>query len=138
MGGLVYYSSRSGNTERFVQALGLPADRIPIDEADPMPAPTDPFVLISPTYADGQGRGAVAKQVIRFLNDPARRSLLRGVVAGGNRNFGATYGLAGDVIARKCNVPMLYRFELAGTDTDINRLRAGLKTFWRTQCLTTA
>ncbi|WP_428929406.1 class Ib ribonucleoside-diphosphate reductase assembly flavoprotein NrdI [Marinibacterium sp. SX1] len=138
MGGLVYYSSRSGNTARFVQALGLPADRIPLDEGDPMPAPADPFVLITPTYADGQGRGAVAKQVIQFLNDPARRRLLRGVIAGGNRNFGATYGLAGEVIARKCDVPMLYRFELAGTDTDITRLRAGLQTFWRTQCLTTA
>ena len=103
-----------------------------------MPAPAAPYVLITPTYADGQGRGAVAKQVIRFLNDPARRRLLRGVIAGGNRNFGATYGLAGEVIARKCDVPMLYRFELAGTDTDITRLRAGLQTFWRTQCLTTA
>ncbi|MAC79688.1 MAG: class Ib ribonucleoside-diphosphate reductase assembly flavoprotein NrdI [Rhodobacteraceae bacterium] len=138
MGGLVYYSSRSGNTARFVQALGLPADRIPIDENDPMPAPADPFVLISPTFADGQGRGAVPKQVIRFLNDPTRRGLLRGVVAGGNRNFGATYGMAGEVIARKCDVPLLYRFELAGTETDITRLRAGLQTFWRTQCLTTA
>lgn len=78
MAGLVYYSSASGNTERFMHKLGLPAMRIPVDESAPMPEPDAPFVLISPTYADGEGHGAVARQVIRFLNDPDRRRLLRG------------------------------------------------------------
>lgn len=138
MGGLVYFSSRSGNTARFVQALGLRAARIPRrDEEEALPA-CAPFVLVCPTYADGEGRGAVPKPVIRFLNDPDRRAGLRGVIAGGNRNFGATFALAGEVIARKCAVPLLYRFELAGTETDIARVRAGLDQFWGTECLTTA
>ena len=130
---LIYFSSRSGNTARFVASLGLPALRIPIAGGE-MPCPAVPFVLVCPTYADGDGRGAVPKQVIRFLNAPDRRSLLRGVIAGGNRNFGPTFALAGDVISKKCNVPVLYRFELAGTDTDIARVRAGLDTFWRQTC----
>lgn len=138
MGGLVYFSSVSGNTARFVARLGLPAARIPVRAAEPVPAPTEPFVLICPTFADGQGRGAVPSPVIRFLNDPARRALLRGVIAAGNRNFGATYALAGRVISDKCGVPVLYRFELAGTETDIARVRAGLDAFWGTECLTTA
>lgn len=129
MGGLVYFSSRSGNTARFVADLGLPASRIAQD-GDGFPDPDGPFVLICPTYADGEGRGAVPKQVIRFLNDPTRRALLRGVIAGGNRNFGATFALAGEVIAKKCAVPVLYRFELAGTETDVARVRAGLEKFW--------
>jgi len=61
MAGLVYYSSASGNTERFMHKLGLPAMRIPVDESAPMPEPDGPFVLISPTYADGEGHGAVAR-----------------------------------------------------------------------------
>ena len=130
MGELIFYSSASGNTLRFVEKLGLPARRIPISPEDPMPEPGAPYVLISPTYADGEGRGAVAKQVIHFLNDPDRRALLRGVIASGNRNFGATYALAGKVIATKCNVPVLYRFELAGMETDLARVRAGLEKFW--------
>lgn len=136
MGGLVYYSSGSGNTARFVATLALPALRIPIRNTDPMPCPAGPCVLICPTYADGMGRGAVAKPVIAFLNDPIRRAGLRGVIASGNRNFGATFACAGDVIAAKCNVPVLYRFELAGTETDIARIRAGLQTFWGPPCLT--
>lgn len=136
MGGLVYYSSRSGNTRRFVDRLGLVAARIPIEPEAEMPAPRAPFVLITPTYADGAGRGAVHKQVIRFLNDPDTRRHLRGVIASGNRNFGDTYALAGDVVARKCGVPVLYRFELAGTETDLARVRQGLDRFWTTQCST--
>lgn len=135
MAGLVYFSSRSGNTARFVDRLGLAALRIPF-AGDDLPRPEAPFMLVCPTYADGEGRGAVPKQVIRFLNDPDRRALLRGVIAGGNRNFGATYALAGEVISRKCNVPVLYRFELAGTDTDIARVRAGLEKLWGMECLT--
>lgn len=138
MSGLVYFSSRSGNTARFVQALGLPAARVPIAADEAMPCPDRPYVLICPTYADGAGNGAVPKPVIRFLNDPTRRALIRGVIAGGNRNFGATFALAGAVIARKCNVPVLYRFELAGTQTDIARVRDGLQKLWGTACLTTA
>lgn len=133
MGGLIYFSSRSGNTARFVRALGLAADRIPIDPEDPLPAPRAPFVLITPTYADGAGRGAVPKQVIRFLNDPETRAHLRGVIASGNRNFGALFARAGDVVAQKCAVPVLYRFELAGTPTDIARVTEGLDRFWKTQ-----
>ncbi|MCR8547535.1 class Ib ribonucleoside-diphosphate reductase assembly flavoprotein NrdI [Salipiger sp. P9] len=132
MGGLVYFSSRSGNTQRFVSRLGLTAQRIPISPEEPMPAPRAPFVLVTPSYADGQGRGAVHKQVIRFLNDPDTRQHLRGVIAGGNRNFGALFALAGDVVAQKCRVPVLYRFELAGTETDIARVREGLDRFWKT------
>lgn len=138
MSGLIFYSSASGNTARFVTRLGLDAARIPIRPAEAMPQPALPFVLICPTYADGQGRGAVPKQVIHFLNDPARRSLLRGVIAAGNRNFGTTYALSGKVIAAKCNVPVLYSFELAGTETDIARVRAGLDKFWGIECSTMA
>lgn len=135
MAGLVYFSSLSENTARFVAGLGLPALRIPV-AGDDRPRPDRPFVLVCPTYADGDGRGAVPKQVIRFLNDPDRRALIRGVIAGGNRNFGATFALAGEVISRKCNVPVLYRFELAGTETDNARVRAGLEKFWGMECLT--
>lgn len=136
MSGLVFFSSGSGNTARFVASLGLPGQRIPIRQGDPMPSPDAPYVLICPTYADGTGAGAVPKQVIRFLNDPARRALIRGVIGAGNRNFGPTFGLAARIIADKCKIPVLDRFELAGTETDTARIRDGLEQFWGMPCLT--
>lgn len=127
---LVYYSSASGNTERFIKQLGLPALRLPLDSGEPTPKITHAFVLVCPTYADGQGRGAVPKSVIKALNNNQTRSLLIGVIASGNRNFGALFAQSGTIISRKCNVPLLYRFELSGTPQDVHKVHHGLKQFW--------
>ncbi|AQP51415.1 class Ib ribonucleoside-diphosphate reductase assembly flavoprotein NrdI [Tessaracoccus flavescens] len=134
---LVYFSSVSGNTARLVEKLGLPALRIPI-LATKQPLRVDvPFVLVTPTYGGGQGRGeekgAVPKQVIRFLNDERNRSSIRGVISAGNTNFGEAFCVAGDIISRKCQVPHLYRVELFGTPEDIRSIREGLEQWWRQQ-----
>lgn len=125
---VVYFSSTSGNTHRFVEKLDLPARRIPIYSRDAPLTVTEPYVLIVPTYGSGNGNGAVPKQVIRFLNDEGNRSLIKGVIGAGNTNFGATYGIAGDIIAGKCGVPHMYRFELFGTPDDVRVVRDGLET----------
>ncbi|EKF60313.1 ribonucleotide reductase stimulatory protein [Agrobacterium albertimagni AOL15] len=130
MCGLVYFSSRSENTRRFVEKLGSEALRLPIDGTDEPPMVSDPFVLVTPTYGGGGDKGAVPKPVIRFLNNPGNRSLIRGVIAAGNTNFGKAYGRAGKIIADKCGVPLLYRFELLGTQEDVTAVRQGLERFW--------
>ena len=131
---LVYFSSVSGNTARFIEKLGVRAVRIPLHPADPALVVDEPFILVTPTYGGGQGRGeeqgAVPKQVIRFLNDERNRHLIRGVISAGNTNFGEHFGLAGDIISRKCNVPHLYRLEVFGTPEDVERVNAGLERWW--------
>jgi protein involved in ribonucleotide reduction len=135
---LVYFSSVSENTHRFVQKLGVPATRIPVHgriEVD------RPYVLVLPTYGGGRSNpdldptsnagGYVPKQVIAFLNNDHNRSLIRGVIAAGNNNFGAEFAYAGNVVSRKCGVPYLYRFELMGTEDDVQAVRAGLADFWK-------
>ncbi|YCH29745.1 class Ib ribonucleoside-diphosphate reductase assembly flavoprotein NrdI [Erwinia sp. D4-22] len=129
---LVYFSSQSENTHRFVTRLGLPARRIPLDKAQRLQVDR-PFILVVPSYGGGSARGAVPAQVIQFLNDEANRRLLRGVIAAGNRNFGAGFCLAGDIIAQKCQVPYFYRFELMGTADDIANVKAGVTQFWQQQ-----
>nr|WP_319515100.1 class Ib ribonucleoside-diphosphate reductase assembly flavoprotein NrdI [uncultured Cohaesibacter sp.] len=128
---LVYYSSRTENTHRFVQKTGLRAKRLApqgdLEQVD------EPFVLVVPTYAGGDGSGAVPKPVIRFLNDKTNRAFIRGVIASGNTNFGACYAIAGDVISTKCNIPFLYRFELLGTQEDVAIVKEGLDRFWKQQ-----
>lgn len=130
---LVYFSSVSGNTHRFIQKLGRPAARIPLYPRDAPLTVHEPYVLVLPTYGGGDGDGAVPKQVIRFLNDPGNRMLIRGVIGAGNTNFGEGYCLAGDIIAAKCHVPHLYRFEVFGTPDDVTAVNEGLEAFWSTQ-----
>ncbi|TSE01251.1 class Ib ribonucleoside-diphosphate reductase assembly flavoprotein NrdI [Skermania sp. ID1734] len=135
MGLVVYFSSVSENTRRFVDRLALPAVRIPLHDSGGEFRVDEPYVLITPTYGGGahivgRERGLVPKPVVRFLNNAHNRSLIRGVIAAGNTNFGETYCAAGDVISRKCQVPYLYRFELMGTADDVARVREGLGSFW--------
>ena len=128
---VVYFSSATENTHRFVEKLGLPSVRIPLRLSDEPITVNEPYVLICPTYGGGasmRGRNTrpVPKQVIRFLNDEHNRSFIRAVVAGGNSNFGSDFGKAGEVIAAKCKVPYVYRFELLGTEEDVTICREGL------------
>ena len=127
---IIYFSSTSENTKRFVQKLGRDAARIPLYAHDAPLQALEPFVLVLPTYGGTNGEGSVPKQVIRFLNNPRNRELIRGVIGAGNTNFADNYCAAGDIIAAKCNVPHLYRFELMGTPEDVDRVNQGLEKFW--------
>lgn len=133
MSSLVYFSSASGNTHRFVAKLGIDAQRIPLRPTEPFLRVHEPYVLVVPTYGGGNEGGAVPRQVIKFLNDEDNRALIRGVIAAGNTNFGEAYCIAGDIIAAKCHVPHLYSFELMGTTEDVQRVREGLGQFWQRQ-----
>jgi protein involved in ribonucleotide reduction len=126
---IVYFSSVSGYTHKFVEALGEPAVRLPLNskEAGEFRV-SEEFVLILPTYG-ASGSGFVPKQVIKFLNQEENRTLLRGVIGSGNRNFHQDFAKAADIVSAKLQVPVLYRFELSGTQEDINIVKEGLHRF---------
>lgn len=94
------------------------------------PVINEPYVLICPCYANDDGSKAVPKQVIRFLNNAGNRALMKGVIGSGNRNFGKLFAHAGDVIAKKCGVPCLYKFELSGTPVDVRNVKKGMEKLW--------
>ncbi|WP_342318339.1 class Ib ribonucleoside-diphosphate reductase assembly flavoprotein NrdI [Corynebacterium mayonis] len=128
---IVYFSSATGNTKRFVEKVGLPARQIPLYRWEEDLLVDEPYVLICPTYGGGasishENSKPVPKQVIKFLNNKHNRDLIRGVIAAGNSNFGSDFCLAGDVISAKCKVPYLYRFELMGAEGDAAHVREQL------------
>lgn len=127
---IVYFSSASGYTHRFVERLNLPAVRIPLrPRVEGMINIEKPSVLILPTYGAGPATKAVPKQVIEFLNIKQNRDNILGVIGTGNTNFGEAYGLAADIVAKKLGVPMLYKLEIFGTPEDVTTVQAGLKLF---------
>ncbi len=130
---LIYFSSVSENTHKFVRKLDVSMARMPVFTRESTLLAARPFVLVLPTYGGVSGKGAVPKQVIKFLNVESNRVLLRGVIGAGNTNFGETYCLAADVVAAKCSVPVLYKFELMGTSEDVTRVNKGLEKFWTQQ-----
>lgn len=130
---IVYFSSATENTKRFVEKVGLPAKRIPLRPSEEPLRVDEEYVLVVPSYGGGDIKKAVPKQVIKFLNDEHNRSLCRGVIPSGNTNFGTAYCIAGDVISRKLGVPVLYKYELLGTSEDVKNVREGLEEFWANQ-----
>ncbi|URO01766.1 ribonucleotide reductase [Bacillus phage 268TH002] len=107
---LIAYYSRTGNVRRFVAKTGLPAVEI-----KPNLTLAEPFVCVTGTYGFGQ----VARPVADFL--AANGAYLAGVAASGNRNWGGNYAKAADIIATRYGVPVVGRFELAGTDEDVRQ-----------------
>ena len=119
----VYYSSSSGNTQRLIDNAQLTAHRIARNSSDPIVLVDRPFILITPSFSNARGEGAVPKPVIAFLNNPDNRKWLKGVVGCGDRNFGRFFAYAADVVARKCQVPVLHRIEISGVDKDFEILQ---------------
>lgn len=135
LGAVVYFSSASENTARFVANChlddeGINVYRIPLRPVDPKLDVREPFIIMVPTYGGGNPRKAVPPQVKTFLNDPANREWIRGVIASGNTNFGEAFCMAGDIISKKCGVPFLYYFELMGTPEDVAKVRKGVVDFF--------
>lgn len=111
----IIYFSLTGNCERFLKFCKLPEENIlrmiDIDIVD------FDYILVTPTI----GFGEVPKQVTEFLEKNS--SYARGVVASGNRNWGANFALAADIINRDYNIPVLMKIELLGNNSDIEKFR---------------
>lgn len=130
---VVYFSSVTNNTYRFVEKLDVPSTRIPIRKQDsPMPVVEEDYLLICPTYGGGAGMVGensrpVPPQVRHFLRHHDNYRHMMAVVATGNINFGPDYCIAGEVIADRFNIPYIHRLELMGNDDDVAQLREKMK-----------
>jgi protein involved in ribonucleotide reduction len=117
---LVYFSSTSENTKRFVEKTGIESARIPI-HWHPLLV-DEPFLLVVPSYGAGRSTDAIPKQVIKFLNIESNRSNLVGVIGSGNRNYGHKYCLGAYKVAEKCGVDVLHTYEILGLQEDVEKV----------------
>lgn len=125
---IVYFSNYSENTKRFVEKVTDSAIRIPLRPGDARNLVVDQeYVLVVPTYGGGSEAPAIPKSVKVFLNNPANRDLLRGVIGTGNTNFGEHYCKAADMISAKTGVPIIARVELLGTPNDVELVKKRLE-----------
>ena len=121
---IYYFSSKSGNTKRFVDKLS-DFESYRIENNNNILVAKNKFVLFVATYANGEGKNAIPKHVINFIKN--NKDNLLGVISSGNKNFGAMYGISGDIISRNCNIPLLYKYDLFGTENDVANVNKILK-----------
>ncbi|MFC5449490.1 class Ib ribonucleoside-diphosphate reductase assembly flavoprotein NrdI [Paenibacillus aestuarii] len=113
---LIAYDSKTGNVRRFIAKLKMPA--IQIEEAMKM---DEPFVLV--TYTTGFGQ--IPPKVAEFLE--SNHPQMVGVAASGNRNWGDGFAKSADRISELYDVPVLSKFELSGTKSDVERFVQGVQ-----------
>lgn len=120
---IVYFSSVTEYTKKFVNKLPWTAERIPLRRNDPELVVDYDYILFTPTYGAGRDTGAVPKQVVSFLRPLHHRRHCRGIVGSGNKNFGEHYLLAARMLSEKLHVPVIYGFELSGTTRDVDEVQ---------------
>lgn len=105
---LIVYDSLTGNVERFVRKVTTNSVKISqgliVDE---------PFILVTYTF----GFGGVPDSTANFLENNYKQ--LMGVASSGNRVWGSNFARAGDTISNQYLVPTILKFELGGTNKDI-------------------
>jgi protein involved in ribonucleotide reduction len=121
---IVYFTSKTGNTARFVNKLGMESINISKDLIV-----KEPFILFIPTYASTDGKRSVPTPIKQFLNESVNRSNLRAIVGFGNRNFGRNFAIGAEVVSLKCKVPILHKVELFGTPEDIEIVKNRIKEY---------
>lgn len=110
----IYYDSKTGNVERFVNRLKLHRNWC-VRKIDDSLLPEHAGHLI--TYTTGFGEIPVS--TLRFLEH--NRSFVKSVSSSGNKNWGPNYAMAATKISDQFNLPVLMQFELSGTIRDIER-----------------
>jgi|SRR5690606_13307467 len=119
---LIYYDSKTGNVERFIKKLEEIKDWRFIKISDDVEA-FEPGHLITFTTRFGE----IPETTKRFLDN--ENIWLYSVTSSGNRNWGRNFGLAGDLIAKQLDIPLLMKFELSGTSEDVNLFINLIETF---------
>lgn len=112
----VVYDSRTGNVQRFVNRLKKEKNWTFIRITPQMEIKGSYHLL---TYTTGIG--AVPESTRKFVeNNPNVVS----VSSSGNMNWGQYYGVAADYVAEKNGCDVLMKFELSGTQRDVDEFIA--------------
>jgi len=112
---MILYDSLTGNVDRFARKLSIETTRITNDRVV-----DKDFVLI--TFTTGLGKVPDTTKVFLETNN----RYLKGIASSGNKNFGTYFAVAADQISKQYQVPIISKFELSGTPTDVNKFMKGL------------
>lgn len=109
----IYYDSKTGNVERFINKIRLSTDWHCVKITDSL-STEDAGHLVTYTTKIG----CVPDTTLRFVEQYAH--LIRSVSSSGNMNWGTNFALAADKIAAKYSIPVFIKFELSGLERDVD------------------
>lgn len=113
------YVTLTGNCRKFVKkckAVDGSITSLELSSENANQTYDRPFLLIVPTYVHDSKVSLAHQFLVR------NRSLCRGLIASGNRNFAQLYCFTAIDMSELYDVPMLYDFEFAGMPRDVDRV----------------
>lgn len=114
---LLVYMSIVGNTRRFIEKLEMPS--LEITEENCFTEVHEPYIIVIPTYDI-----ETTDPMNDFIETGDNQSLCRGIIGGGNRNFGKDlFCYTAQDIALDYDVPVLHRFEFMGSSNDVKKVK---------------
>jgi len=119
---LIAYMSLTGNVRDFVERLGF--ETIEINHSNPLINTEKDYIIVTPTYDVD-----ITEPINEFIEYKSNIKHLKGIVGSGNYNFDDLYIFTAKNLSDKYNVPLIYGFELLGTDRDVTNLKEELGKF---------
>ena len=111
----IYYDSKTGNVERFIKKMQMQRPEWHVIKIKPeMTIENEGHFLTFTTKI-----GEIPVTTNKFLRNENNSKLLKSVSSSGNRNWGQFFALAADKIQQKYGIPVLMKFELSGTNTEV-------------------
>lgn len=108
----IVYLSLTGNVRSFVSRVGI--DSIELDYNNPLTEVNEDYILITPSYDD-----EITDIVSEFVDYKNNIDHLIGFVGSGNKNWEKSYVYNAKDLSKKYNKPLIFDFEISGTDNDI-------------------
>lgn len=113
---LVVYISLTGNTRRFVEKLGM--DSLEVNQMNPYIEVSRDYVFILPTYSD-----TMTDIASDFINHKDNRKYIKGIIGGGEKNFGRNYVFSAKDLSRDEGVSLIFDFEKSGNSLDVENFK---------------
>ncbi|MDO4669882.1 MAG: class Ib ribonucleoside-diphosphate reductase assembly flavoprotein NrdI [Aerococcus sp.] len=114
---LIVYMSVVGNTRKFVHKLEQPLLEITTENC--FTEVDEPYLMVVPTY------DIYTTDIMNdFIETGENQSYCRGVIGGGNWNFGKDlFCYTAQDIALDYDVPLLHCFEFMGSKNDVKKVK---------------
>lgn len=114
----IVYFTKTRQTEAFVNKFKdlISNSIIKIEDGLVM---DNPYILLTSTY----GFGNVPEEVEEFLKLEKNKQQLIAVMSSGNKNWGSErFANSGNIISKQFDVDLIGKYELAGTQKDVEKL----------------
>lgn len=113
---IIYYDSKTGNVQRFVDKIKVKRENWKfIKITQEMLIEEDGHFITFTTKI-----GEVPESTSQFLNNENNVKYIKSVSSSGNMNWGVHFAKASNKINEKYNIPILMKFELSGTQNQVD------------------